>query len=65
MGLYLMLALATGAPYGVVMAIVVEATGAPGEFLLAAAAWGIPFGVLLAAILGTLHRRSMRKRGLR
>ncbi len=47
MGLYLRLALATGIPYGVLMAVAIKATSSPGTFLLAAAAGGVPFGVLV------------------
>jgi hypothetical protein len=59
--LYLKLALATGIPYGLVMALVTGATDSLGDYVGSALLFGVPFGVLMALVIGTLHRRATRK----
>jgi hypothetical protein len=53
-----------GIPYGVIMGLTTGPAESTGSFLLTALLYGAPFGILVSAIIGTLHRRAMRRRGL-
>lgn len=64
MRLYVQLALVVGVPYGVIMGLTMGPVQSTGSFLLTALAYGAPFGIVVSAIVGTIHRRAMRKRGL-
>lgn len=61
MGLYVRLALATGPPFGVFMALTTGALESAGDFLSAAAVYGVFFGVAFALVVGTLHHRGVAK----
>jgi ABC-type dipeptide/oligopeptide/nickel transport system permease subunit len=63
-GLYVKLALVVGVPYGVIIGLTSGPVDSVASFLLTTLVYGAPVGILVALIIGTLHRRAMRKRGL-
>lgn len=64
MGLYIQLALVVGIPYGVIIGLTTGPVESVESFLLTALVHGAPVGIVVSLIIGTLHRRAMRKRGL-
>lgn len=62
--LYVQLALVAGVPFGVIVGLTSGPVESTSSFLVTSFVYGVPFGVLVSAIIGTLHRRAMRKRGL-